>query len=153
MYKRLKELTYDADSDDNSEKYDKKLAKAAKKEVQTKEENEDYEYDKEGFISSKNIKEEKAELKTQQINSNKNFREVKYCGLCGKRVEYGDEFEKHMKSKIHKKNLKSSTLKDLEQYNSLKEYLLDKGLITNSKSKANNLRRLLYSMTLKSIVK
>jgi len=164
MYGRLKKYVLHSDSEGEND--DEKVL-VTKKENKNKREDaeENYDYDKEGYFKSitdiKDRKDKKNEEKNQLekekaeriFNEKQVPVEVQYCGICNKRINDSSEFESHLSSKLHLKKLKNKTIDELNHYSSVRNYLVDKGLIGKSKrSNMNRTKEIFYKLSLKKLI-
>lgn len=157
MYGRLKEYVIHSDSEEEQEP--KEVIETEKKPKEAKKnKNNMYDYDRELFEKKNKERLDSKPIKKQKFDNNMSFTEeikeveVKYCSICNKRVNNEAEFSKHINSKHHIKAIKSETIKEISNYPNINSYLLDKGLITLSKSNFNRVKKLLYTMTLKQFL-
>lgn len=147
MYGRLKDYVIHSDSENENE--EPKVEKVIK---ESKQKEDEYEYDRDTFINQKRIRDEEKNPQADDQEVYIKEVEVDYCGLCNKRVNNQREFNSHVKSKSHLKKLKSQILTDLKEAGTIKNYLLLNNHITTAKGNLNTIRRLLYTMTLNSII-
>lgn len=155
MYSRLKELVIvNSDNEENSENQEE-INKNKAKQIKTKSKNRekeeeiDYDYDKDLYFQS---------IKHKQIKKSHDFTEkvrervIKYCGLCGKRVNNDREFRNHIQSRRHMTLLKQAIREEIKKFGSVDEYLYENQIVTRGKSVFGQVRRLVYGMSLRKML-
>lgn len=154
MYSRLKELVIvnsdNEESQEESQESQENKEKSTKSKSKKKEEEElDYDYDKDLYFKS---------IKQKQIKKVNDFTEkvkervIKYCGLCGKRVNNEREFNNHIQSKRHMTMLKQSIREEVKKLGSIDEYLYENHMLSREKSVFGQVRRLVYGISIRKIL-
>ena len=104
-------------------------------------------------IDNKKKQNEKKNKKKDKQEKNKSI-EYKFCDICQKKLYSNKDFEIHMSSKKHEKNMKMLTIKEIKDCGSIKKYLIIKKLISPlKKSNLNKARYMLYSFALHKMFK
>jgi hypothetical protein len=104
-------------------------------------------------INYKKNQNEKQNKKNNKQQENKSI-EYKFCDICKKKLFSNKDFEIHMTSKKHEKNMKILTINEIKNCGSIKKYLIIKKLISPlKKSNLNKVRYMLYSFALHKMFK
>ena len=104
-------------------------------------------------IDNKKKQNEKQNNKNNQQKENKSIK-YRFCDICQKKLYSNKDFEIHMNSKKHEKNMKLLTIQEIKNCGSIKKYLIIKKLISPlRKSNLNKVRYMPYSFALHKMFK